>query len=220
MRGPDFRKKRRRSSGRPAGRRGKAVRRDLRFEDKRKRLAVSWRKIYSSGGMKKIAVWAAEILIVCMAAVLLTAAFGQRVSVAGDSMSPVLKNGDVVLVNRLVYRFAKPARGDIVVYRQKGDAHYSVKRIVGLPGETVQIENGKVLIDGKEMTQDTELSDIVYAGLAEEPVALESGEYFVIGDNHTASDDSRAPGVGNVKAEDIYGKAWFIAGPWKDLGFI
>ena len=135
-------------------------------------------------------------------------------------MAPALRNGDVALVNRLVYRFVKPSRGDIIVFSQSGDTHYSVKRIVGLPGETVQIKEGKILIDGEELTKDVSASDIAYAGLAEEPVELSADEYFVIGDNHTASDDSRVPGVGNIKEDDIYGKAWFIAGPWEDMGFI
>ena len=99
----------------------------------------------------------------------------------------------------LVYRFVKPSRGDIIVFSQSEDTHYSVKRIVGLPGETVQIKEGKILIDGEELTKDVSASDIAYAGLAEEPVELSADEYFVIGDNHTASDDSRVPGVGNIR---------------------
>ena len=220
MQGLDFRKKRRRSSNRPRAQRGRAARKGPRFEEKKDTLHFAKEKLGSPAGLKGIVLWAVEILIVCMAAVLLVAAFGQRVSVAGDSMSPALKNGDVALVNRLVYRFAKPSRGDIIVFSQSGDNHYSVKRVVGLPGETVQIKDGKILIDGDELTKDINVSDMAYAGLAEEPVELSDGEYFVMGDNHTASDDSRVPGVGNVNEDDIYGKAWFIAGPWEDMGLI
>ena len=220
MRGLDCRKKRRRSSTGLRAQKSRAARRGLRFEDKSEKLHFAKEKLYSPTGIKSLVLWSVEILIVCMAAVFLVAAFGQRVSVAGDSMAPALRNGDVALVNRLVYRFVKPSRGDIIVFSQSGDTHYSVKRIVGLPGETVQIKEGKILIDGEELTKDVSASDIAYAGLAEEPVELSADEYFVIGDNHTASDDSRVPGVGNIKEDDIYGKAWFIAGPWEDMGFI
>ena len=220
MQGLDFRKKRRRSSNRPRVQKGRSARKGLRFEDKREKLHFAMERLGSSAGIKSIVLWAVEILIVCMTAVFLIAAFGQRVSVAGDSMSPALKNGDVALVNRLVYRFAKPARGDIIVFSQSGASHYSVKRVVGLPGETVQIKDGEILIDGVELTKDINVSDIEYAGLAEEPVELSDGEYFDMGDNHTASDDSRVPGVGNIKTDDIYGKVWFIAGPWENMGFI
>lgn len=186
----------------------------LDFHKKRRRPAVRIRKV------KEAVLWAVEILIVCMAAVFLVAAFGQRVSVAGDSMSPKLRNGDVALVNRLIYHFAGPSRGDIIVFQKNGDAHYSAKRVVGLPGETVQIKDGQILINGETLTKDVEVSDIAYSGLAEEPVELAADEYFVLGDNHTASNDSRVPEVGNVKADEIYGLAWFVAGPLEDIGFI
>ena len=220
MQGLDFRKKRRRSSNRPRVQKGRAARKGLRFEDKGEKLRSAMTRLGSPAGIKSTVLWGVEILIICMTAVFLVAAFGQRVSVAGDSMSPALKNGDVALVNRLVYRFIKPARGDVIVFSQSGDTHYSVKRVVGLPGETVQIKDGVILINGEELTKNINVSDIEYAGLAEEPVEVSVGEYFVIGDNHTASDDSRVPGVGNVNIDDIYGKAWFIAGPWEDMGFI
>lgn len=218
MQGLDFRKKRGRKPG--AGR-NRSPRGGLRFEDKKRGLHFAREKENRSGiGAKSVILWIVEILIVCMAAVLLVAAFGQRVSVAGDSMSPVLNNGNVVMVDRVTYHFKDPARGDIVAFSQSGDSHYSIKRIVGLPGETVQISEGKILIDGEEITVDIHVSGIEYAGLAEEPVELGDDEYFVMGDNHTASSDSREPGTGNVKKDDIYGKVWFIAGPAEDMGFM
>ena len=95
-----------------------------------------------------------------------------------------------------------------------------MKRIVGLPGETVQITDGTVLIDGEELTNQIYVSNIEYAGEAEQPVELGEDEYFVIGDNHAASDDSRLPGIGAVTRDEIYGEAWFIVSPGKDFGFI
>ncbi|URW89906.1 signal peptidase I [[Ruminococcus] torques] len=74
-----------------------------------------------------------ELLLVCMTAVFLVAAFGQRVNVIGDSMSPVLKNGNVVMINHFIYNIKDPSRGDIAAFQKDGDERYFVKRIVGLP---------------------------------------------------------------------------------------
>ena len=137
-------------------------------------------------------------------------------------MSPALKNGDVVLVNRLIYQIKGPARGDIIVFRPGGNenTHYSIKRVVGLPGETVQIIDGSVYIDGEEAERDIYAADIEYAGTAEEPVELGEDEYFVIGDNTGVSDDSRTEDVGNVRLADIGGEAGFVANFGEDFGFI
>ena len=225
MQGLDFRRKRKNSNNRKPNRprrsRRRAARGGLRFEDGKAPLHFAQEKLRRNrAGAKDIVLWVVEILIVCMLAVFLVAAFGQRVSTAGDSMAPALRNGDVLLINRAVYRIKSPARGDIVAFRQEKNGHFSVKRIVGLPGETVQISEGKVLIDGQEMTEDIYVSGIEYAGEAEQPVELGADEYFVIGDNHTASDDSRLPGIGAVNRDEIYGEAWFIVSPGENFGFI
>ena len=188
---------------------------DLSF--RRTRIKIRKRRNPNAAG---IFLWVLEILIVCMSAVLLVAAFGQRVSTAGDSMSPVLKNGDIVLVNHFIYNIKDPARGDIVAFRQDENGHYMLKRVVGLPGETVQITDGQLLINGEAPEEDIYVSDIEYAGEAQEPVELGKDEYFVMGDNHTDSDDSRLPSIGNIKKDDIFGKAWFIVSPGKHFGFI
>ena len=90
------------------------------------------------------------------------------------------------------------------------NVHYSVKRIVGLPGETVEIKEGRIYIDGEEMKEDIYVSDIDYAGVAGEPLKLGEDEYFVMGDNQAGSDDSRMADIGNVKRNEIYGKVWFV----------
>ena len=119
---------------------------------------------------KEILRWAIEIVAVCLLAFILVVLFGQRVSNAGDAMSPILKNGDVLLVNRMIYNAKKPARGDIIAFKPNGNenAHYSVKRIVGLPGETVQIQDGQVYIDGEVLVKDIYSYEIVDAGVASE----------------------------------------------------
>ena len=166
--------------------------------------------------------WGTEIIVVCILAWMLVSFFGQRVSNAGDSMSPVLKNGDVVLINRIVYDARKPKRGEIIAFRPNGNenAHYCIKRVVGLPGETVQIKDGKVYIDGKVQKKNIYTSDLDFAGIAEKKLTLGETEYFVLGDNGAGSDDSRLADIGNVKREDIGGKVWFVTNIGKNFGFV
>ena len=221
----DFRRKRKNSNNRKPARprrpRRRTMRGGLHFENGKAPLHFAQEKFRPNRAWtKSVVIWAVELLLVCMLAVFLVAAFGQRVSTAGDSMAPALRNGDVLLINRAVYHLKSPARGDIVAFRQEENGHFSVKRIVGLPGETVQISDGRILIDGKELTGDIYASDIEYAGAAEQPVKLGDDEYFVIGDNHTASDDSRLPSIGAVSRDEIYGEAWFVVSPGNDFGLI
>lgn len=166
--------------------------------------------------------WGTEIIVVCILAWMLVSFFGQRVSNAGDSMSPVLKNGDVVLINRIVYDARKPKRGEIIAFRPNGNenAHYCIKRVVGLPGETVQIKDGKIYIDGKVQKKNVYTSDLDFAGIAEKKITLGETEYFVLGDNSAGSDDSRLADIGNVKREDIGGKVWFVTNIGKNFGFV
>lgn len=166
--------------------------------------------------------WIFQILIVCLFAFVAVWYFGQRVSTVGDSMKPVLENGDVVLVNRIVYNASTPKRGDIIVFRPKGNenSHYYVKRIVGLPGETVEIIENKVYINGKRLEEDYKTTDIDNVGIAAEEIKLGGDEYFVLGDDRENSEDSRNADVGNVKRSYIYGKAWFVISPHDRFGFI
>lgn len=166
--------------------------------------------------------WGTEIIVVCILAWMLVSFFGQRVSNAGDSMSPVLKNGDVVLINRIVYDARKPKRGEIIAFRPNGNenAHYCIKRVVGLPGETVQIKDGKIYIDGKVQKKNVYTSDLDFAGIAEKKLTLGETEYFVLGDNSAGSDDSRLADIGNVKREDIGGKVWFVTNIGNNFGFV
>ena len=224
----DFRrkKKRRGGSGKTGRRRAKSrTRRELHLKDVKAPLSSAREKIHRNrsglaGWFRELAVWGAELLIVCMLAVFLVAAFGQRVSMAGDSMSPALENGDVVMINRLIYQFKGPGRGDVVAFRKEDKGHYSLKRVVGLPGESVRIEDGNLLINGEELTEDIYVSDLSYAGIAEETVTLGEDEYFVIGDNASASDDSRLSNIGAVGRDEIYGQAWFIVSPKEDRGLV
>lgn len=216
----NLRKRRRRQAKKKQQRK---KRQGLRFEKNRPKLRLQTEKAKAKlQGLKAAVNWIAEIAIVCVIAFVLVWFFGQRVSNAGDSMKPVLSNGDVVLVNRLVYNASKPKRGDIIAFKPNGNenTHYSIKRIAGLPGETVQIKEGSVYINDVLTLEHIFAEDIEEAGIAEEPVKLGGSEYFVLGDNHSSSDDSRMADIGNVKREDIYGKVWFVASFGSDFGFV
>lgn len=166
--------------------------------------------------------WVFQIAVVCLFAFVAVWYFGQRVSTVGDSMKPVLENGDVVLVNRIIYNATSPKRGDIIVFKPKGNenSHYYVKRIVGLPGETIEIIENNVYINGERLEEEYETTDIDNVGIASEKITLAGDEYFVLGDDRENSEDSRNADVGNVKRSYIYGKAWFVIGPRDNFGFV
>lgn len=172
--------------------------------------------------LRTVAVWSFKAGVACLLAFVSVWYFGQQVSMVGDSMKPVLYNGDVVLVNRIVYNATTPKRGDIIVFKPKGNEndHYFTKRIVGLPGESVEIIENRVYIDGEKLEEEYETTDIDDVGIADEKIQLAGDEFFVLGDNRASSEDSRNADVGNVKREYIYGKAWFVISPRKDFGFV
>ena len=181
-----------------------------------------WRLRLNWEYLPVVAKWVFEIAVVCLFAFVAVWYFGQRVSTVGDSMGPVLRNGDVVLVNRIVYNATTPKRGDVIVFKPKGNEndHYYIKRIVGLPGETIEIIENRVYIDGERLEEDYETTNIDDVGVVDEKLKLAGDEYFVLGDNREQSEDSRDADVGNVKREYIYGKAWFVITPGDEFGFV
>lgn len=137
-------------------------------------------------------------------------------------MEPTLSAGDTILIDRVSYAFGSPKRGDIIVFRTSDDpkASLHIKRVIGLPGETVQIRDGQILIDGELYVEKKGFPSINNPGMAEEPVELGKGEYFVLGDNRNNSEDSRSADIGNVNQKDILGKAWFVISPGEHFGFL
>lgn len=185
--------------------RGKSVakRKGLTFYQKKKKLNPTMIKdIFEMivGGM--IAVFLAFVIVFSV---------GMRTSVIGDSMEPVLYNGQEILMNRVIYRLSSPKRGDVVVFLPNGNqnSHYYVKRVVGLPGEIIQIKEGNVYINGVLLEEDEVFDKMIDAGIAQNELELASDEYFVLGDNRNSSEDSRSGNVGPVKKDNVIGKAWF-----------
>lgn len=164
-------------------------------------------------------------LLCVLGAVWLVITFvGQRTEVEGASMENTLHNGDNLIVDKLSYRFHDPERFDIIVFPfQFQDNTYYIKRIIGLPGETVQImDDGSIYINGEKLEENYGMEVIKpeTIGRAAEPIELGDDEYFVMGDNRNNSSDSRTDMVGNIKRENIIGKAWFRIWPVSDFGVL
>lgn len=180
--------------------RRKRIRREKRRQRRKER---SFRRT-----VRTIFGWLLSVLIAIVLGYGMVSYCFQSVYVVGDSMNPVCTNQEKVTVNKLCYLLGSPDRYDIVAYRSVDtpDAYYDIKRVIGLPGETVQIRDGKLYIDGSERT-DLPFDDYIFtAGLAESEVKLGDDEYFLLGDNVNNSEDSRFLKVGNVKKAEILGR--------------
>lgn len=159
------------------------------------------------GIQKKIGKSILSVALIVAAALFLNHFVISVAVVDGDSMEPALHDGERVWIDRFHYRFAEPERYDIVVFRYRyRDDRYYMKRIIGLPGETVQIIDGSVYVDGKALYEAYGMEPMEKAKRAEEPVLLGADEYFVLGDNRNYSTDSRDSDVANVAREQITGK--------------
>lgn len=185
----------------------------LNFRKKRKRVNLSTAK----NGV----LWAVEIIIVLALALALVYCAGMKVTVIGNSMENTLMDGSQVLVNRFTYNLTGPKSGDVIVFLPNGNekSHYYIKRVVGVPGDKVQIIDGVLYVNG-ELFDEQATDAIQNAGLAEEEITVGEDEYFVLGDNRNSSEDSRYANIGNVKKEYITGKAWFIIKPFSEMGRI
>ncbi len=146
---------------------------------------------------------------------------GQRTVVNGVSMYDTLNDGDNLWVDKFSYHFKDPQRFDIVVFPMYDGEEYFIKRIIGLPGETVRIDHqGNIYINGEQLEESYgyETIEQEMIGRAFDGVTLGDDEYFVMGDNRNESEDSRFDIVGNVKRKDLMGKAVFRLWPITSFG--
>ncbi len=160
--------------------------------------------------------WIKSLLVAVIIALLIRHYVVEIFLVEGQSMHPTLSHSERLVVNKFLYRFDEPSRDDIVVFEYSGDKDF-IKRVVGLPGEKVKLDEGQVYLDGDPLEED-------YTSGSEDdnfgPEKVPDDHYFVLGDNRDNSMDSRSASVGYISEEQIKGKAFFAFWPLDRAGFI
>lgn len=161
------------------------------------------------------------LLVIVLLTWVIVTFVGQRTKVDGHSMEPTLSDGDNLIVDKLSYRFRDPERYDIIVFPyQHAENTYYIKRIIGLPGDTVQVIDGYVYINGKKLDEHYGAEVMEDPGIAAEPIILGDDEYFVLGDNRNHSSDSRVTSVGVLTRDMLIGRAWVRIYPFNKIGVI
>ncbi len=166
--------------------------------------------------LREILIWGIQIAAVIFLAYFIVFYALEKTSMVGVSMETTLKDGDEIIINKINYRITDPKRFDVIVFKESGKEHsyYDIKRIIGLPGEKLQIKNGSIYINDK-VIEDIVNTDVMNNyGLADEVITLEENEYFVLGDNRNSSEDSRFASVGTIRREEIVGKAFISLKPF------
>lgn len=149
--------------------------------------------------------------------------FGLRTNVIGNSMEPGLYSGQHIMIDRMIYQVSSPQYGDVIAFIPNGNenSHYYIKRVIGLPGDSIQIKGGSVYLNGVLLNEDSSFDKIADGGVAENEIYLGDDEYFVLGDNRNFSEDSRSGNIGNVKKSYIIGKVWFrLSENLEKIGFV
>ena len=172
--------------------------------------------------LREIALWVFEIAFVIAIAYLFVFFIGTGTRVVGNSMSPNLKDGEKILINKITYMLFDPKPNDVVVFLPNGNekSHYYVKRVIAVPGDTVQIMDGAIYVNKKLFVDSFDAPAIDDPGIAKEEITIGEDEYFVLGDNRNDSEDSRYANIGCVKKKYMIGKAWFLYSPISHMGLL
>ena len=167
------------------------------------------RRKVSSDVAKEILNYLLGITVAIVIAFFLSYNWGVKTSVIGVSMENTLYSGQTILISRLSYLILKPRVGDVVVFKPNGNqnTHYYVKRVVAVPGDTVEFRDGRRYVNGKQ--EQSGFDKVADPGIVEAPLVLGIDEYFVLGDNRNNSEDSRSGNIGPVSKKLIEGRAWF-----------
>ncbi len=174
----------------------------LNFRRRRRKLDVD--------RIKKVSLLLLELALAIFLGYLTVASFGRQVECSNESMEPTYAAGDRLLVNRVSYRISSPKSGDVIAFKPRSNvnASYSIKRVIAVPGDTIYIENGRIYVNDEIYKDSVSTDTIDNAGIASSPITVGENQYFVLGDNRTASEDSRYESIGLVSDQDILGKIW------------
>jgi signal peptidase I len=167
-----------------------------------------------------LASWIRDLLVSVFLAILVILFLYQPVKVEGTSMMPALVDQERIFINKFVYRFGigEISRGDMVVFWFPGDPTKSyIKRVIGGPGDTVEVDNGTVIVNNKRLEESYVLTEY-RDRQSMAPFKVQQDEYFVMGDHRSSSNDSRS--WGPVPRRFIYGKAVFVYWPLEKMGIV
>ncbi len=167
--------------------------------------------------------WIKELAIALVIVWFVITFVAQNNRVVGTSMQPTVYANDMVIVNKFIYRFTQPVRGDVIVFPsvENGEKVFLIKRIIGLPGDVVDLQDGKVIVNDKELVEkNIAVETTPVSGQVTFPVTVPEGCYFVLGDNRIVSKDSRYRSIGMIPKSRIVGKASLRIWPFKNIGFI
>ena len=173
------------------------------------------RKKLEFGRLQGVGIFVIEVAVVAFLAYGIIRCFGMRMSMAGESMEPTIYSGNEVMLDKLIYKLRDPRANEVVVFLPKGslNAQTSIKRVIGVPGDRVEIRNGYVYVNGEVFEDRINAENVENPGLAASEIVLGEGEYFLLGDNRNNSEDSRYITVGTINRDEIEGKVWWVASP-------
>lgn len=173
----------------------------------RRKLKRSLKQLKLPGMVSKLLLFSLGLLCVIGLGILTVQAFGMKMVVESNAMEPTLAENQIVTINKLAYTISSPKRFDVVVFEvgKSGGRRY-IRRVIGLPNETVRIKEGVIYINDEPLELDFNEDYLINGGLAEEGITLEMDEYFVLGDNYNEAEDSRLSSIGNIQKDQIIGK--------------
>ncbi len=183
-------------------------------EKKKKKKSLIW------GLLKTLIELGVFILIVLALSYIVSTYVVQRITVHNVSMQDTITEGDMLLMDKIVYKRRDPKRYEIICFDSSYEREGLIKRVIGLPGESVQITDGMIFIDGKQIKDVSGVEKIEDPGLAAQEIHLGNDEFFVVGDNRDESIDSRSLDIGNVRRADILGRAWLRVYPFDKFGLL
>ena len=193
---------------------------NLRFEEEKKRE----RRLQI---LKEFLRFLAAMAVVILLAWLIVRFALKKVSVIGSAMETTLYNGEDVIVNKTSYLVLKPGRGAVIAFypeQKEGeesvqdDSSVLIRRIIGLPGEKIQIKEGKIYVDGEIIEEKYDFGTMISAGVANSEIQLAEDEYFVLSDNRNDMDDSRSASFTKVKRENMIGRVFLTLNPLSLIG--